>query len=277
MKQTRMGRLTRRALSLLFALTLLWECGALSPKARATDVVAADGTVQFVLWQRVTAWKSRLDEGLKKYCSDGPHPLLLSYESNKTEYLMCVTKDNWRWEKKDYVLAGMPTVYDSPFDEMRGYFLWKDNFMSMSTFNSLWAQYKGTDSNGNPKMLINVSNGADGPGEYLGPGKSYGGQTYGGHKVRDTCFVVRPEETTTWRFSPGDEGARMWNRDYDGSDEDVIFHGSTVVLSDDEREDLRRVFVGYEVISASALTHDFTVQRDQATTMGRPSALFRRA
>jgi len=171
----------------------------------------------------------------------------------------------------------MPPVYDSPFDEMRGYFLWKDNFMSMSTFNSLWAQYKGTDSNGNPKMLINVSNGADGPGEYLGPGKSYGGQTYGGHKVRDTCFVVRPEETTTWRFSPGDEGARMWNRDYDGSDEDVIFHGSTVVLSDDEREDLRRVFVGYEVISASALTHDFTVQRDQATTMGRPSALFRRA
>ena len=55
MKHTRMGKLTRRGLSLLFALTLLWECGTLTPKAQAADVVAADGTVTFVMWEKVPA------------------------------------------------------------------------------------------------------------------------------------------------------------------------------------------------------------------------------
>ena len=74
MKRTRKGRLARRALSLLFALTLLWECGALTPKARAADVVAADGTVNFVLWQDVSV--SNVQGNLEKYCSggDAEHP-----------------------------------------------------------------------------------------------------------------------------------------------------------------------------------------------------------
>lgn len=83
MKHTRMEKLTRRALPLLFALTLLWECGALSPKARAADVVAADGTVNFVAWEK--AHLINVHNDLQRLCGNGQHPILMSYKSNKTE------------------------------------------------------------------------------------------------------------------------------------------------------------------------------------------------
>ena len=266
MKHTQMRRRARRTLSLLFALILLWEGGALTPKARAADVVAADGTVTFVAWEKATA----SDEFFSSRCSDGPHPILMSYKSNKTQYFMCATKDNWRWEKNDYNLVGMPSVYDRQFDDFRD--LWSSTtpwFATIGTYNTPWVQYKGKDSDNHPKVVLNVSNGADGPGEYLGPGKSYGGQTYGGNKVRDTSFVVRPEETKPFRVTYDDLKFRMWNYDKDGDNEDVVFDGGTIKLSDSSREHIQAIMAG-TVINASALTHDFTVLNDQATTMGRP-------
>ena len=270
MRHTRMGKLTRRALSLLFALTLLWECGALTPKARAADVVAADGTVNLVLWQNIAV--SNVQGNLEKYCSGELQPILMSYRDGGEEYFMCATKDNWRWQSKDYNLVGMPKVSDHRFDEIRDE--WKtackysdSSFITIGTFNSLWGRYQ--KEGGYSGMVLAVSDGNDGPGEYLGPGKPYAGQTYGGHKVRDTCFVVRPEETKPFRVTFDDYEFRMWNYDKDGDNEDVVFDGGTVKLSDDDREHIRNVLVG-TVINASALTHDFTVQRDQATTMGRP-------
>ena len=278
MRDTRMKRLTRRALALLFALALLWECGTLSPKAKAADVVAADGTVNFVAWEKASI--INVHDDLQRLFGNGQHPILMTYKSNKTEYFVCATKENWRWQSKDYNLVGMPKISDPRFDDMRDNWKYQNEmatlrnkcqFATMGTFNSLWARYK---QDGQYSALVfNVSNGNDGPGEYLGPGDHYDGQTYGGHKVRDTCFVVRPEETYPFRLTRDDDkwGFRMWNYDKDGDNEDVVFDGSTIKLSDDNKEVFSTIYVG-TVINASALTHDFTVLNNQATTMGRPAS-----
>lgn len=269
MKRTRKGRLARRALSLLFALMLLWECGALTPKARAADVVAADGTVNFVLWQDVSV--SNVQGNLEKYCSGDLRPILMSYRDGGEEYFVCATKDNWRWQSKDYNLVGMPKVSDHRFDEMRDEWRTADGygetFITIGTFNSLWGRYQ--KDGGYSGLVLAVSDGNDGPGEFLGPGKHYAGQTYGGNKVRDTSFVVRPEETKPFRVTYDDLKFRMWNYDKDGDNEDVVFDGGTIKLSDSSREHIQAIMAG-TVINASALTHDFTVLNDQATTMGRP-------
>ena len=271
MKDTRMKKLARRALSLLFALTLLWECGALTPKAQAADVVAADGTVNFVLWQDVSV--SNVQGNLEKYCSGDLRPILMSYRDGGEEYFVCATKDNWRWQSKDYNLVGMPKVSDHRFDEMRDEWRTADGygetFITIGTFNSLWGRYQ--KDGGYSGLVLAVSDGNDGPGEFLGPGKHYAGQTYGGNKVRDTSFVVRPEETKPFRVTYDDLKFRMWNYDKDGDNEDVVFDGSTIKLSDDNKEVFSTIYVG-TVINASALTHDFTVLNNQATTMGRPAS-----
>lgn len=271
MRHTRMGKLTRRALTLLFALTLLWECGALTPKARATDVVAADGTVTFVMWEKVPANYDCMSS-CNNLCVDKAHPILLSYKSDGTEYFICATKSSWRWGDDDYNLYGMPKVSSKQFDSMRDEWRTQQRFTTTGTYNSLWAQYEPIQTNAWTRvngLVFNVSNGNDGPGEYLGPGKSYSGQTYGGHKVRDTSFVVRAEKTYPFRFNSEDGKFRFWNYDKDGDNEDIKFKGSTVVLSDGDKHLINTAFIG-EVVNASALTHDFTVLADQATTMGRP-------
>lgn len=271
MKHTRMGKLTRRALSLLFALTLLWECGALTPKARAADVVAADGTVTFVMWEKVPANYDCMSS-CNNLCVDKAHPILLSYKSDGTEYFICATKSSWRWGDDDYNLYGMPKVSSKQFDSMRDEWRTQQRFTTTSTYNSLWAQYEPIQTNAWTRvngLVFNVSDGNDGPGEYLGPGKSYSGQTYGGHKVHDTSFVVRAEKTHPFRFNSEDGKFRFWNYDKDGDNEDIKFKGSTVVLSDGDKHLINTAFIG-EVVNASALTHDFTVLADQATTMGRP-------
>ncbi len=272
MKNTNRKNIIRRALSFVFALTLLWETGALTPPTRAAEVSATDGTVNLVFWDVVLV--GNVQNNLARLCSDAQHPILISYRDDKKDYFVCATKENWRWESKDYNLYDMPQISDHRFDDMRED--WKnaqrfenDVFVTFGTYNSLWARYKMDGKYSG--LVFNVSNGNDGPGEFLGPGKAYDDETYGGHKVRDTCFVVRPQETKPFRFTRDDDAYafRMWNYDKDGDDEDVKFNGSKIALSDDHKDFFEKVHVG-TVVTASVLTHDFTVQADQATTMGRP-------